>query len=436
MKPVIQTNFGPIYQNWKISKFPDCVFFQEGPGLREWQWTNSGMKVINVKNILLDGSIDLSNSERYISMEEFRQKYSHFAITNGDILVSSSGWSYGKVSRVNKSHLPVMMNTSVVRFHPLSDHTLDCDYLFAFLRSSFFRDQIESFIIGVQQPNFGPSHIKEMIIVVPPLPTQRRIAAILSVYDDLIENSARRIAILEEMARNLYREWFVEFRFPGHETVRMVDGVPEGWEAVSIREVTSYINRGVSQKYDDGSVSIVINQKCIRDSRLNLDLVRRHSSNVVADKYVQFGDVLINSTGIGTLGRVAQVYQDIKDCTVDSHLSIVRPKDRVGIDYFGYYLIALQSHFDSQGIGSTGQTELGRETIARTDFLLPPKALQDRFGELVSPIRRSIIQMFARNTNLRRTRDLLLPKLVSGELDVSELEIAGAEAQIENGVMR
>jgi type I restriction enzyme S subunit len=278
---------------------------------------------------------------------------------------------------------------------------------------------------GATFPNLTGNDLSTFSIPYPPY--RHKIAAILSAYDDLIENNTRRIKILEEMAQALYREWFVKFRFPGHEKVKMVESeigmVPEGWEVVIIRDVSSYINRGVSPKYDDQSPKIVINQKCIRDGKLNLNLVRRHASKIPVEKSIKFGDVLINSTGIGTLGRIAQVYQEISDCTVDSHVTILRANDRVSIDYFGSYLSTLEPHFDSQGIGSTGQTELGRETIAKTSFLLPLRSIQDRFSEIISPMNKSIVKMFTKNSNLRRTRDLLLPKLISGEVDVEKLDI-------------
>ena len=251
MNPVIQKPFGSIYQNWCLAKLPEYVFFQEGPGLRNWQWTDDGMKVINVKNILPDGSIDLSNSDRYISLEEFEKRYSHFAVEDRDIVVASSGNTYGKVGRIYRHHLPLMMNTSVIRFHPLSSTSLNPNYLFSFLRSDLFRNQVESFVIGSAQPNFGPSHLKMMEIPVPPLPTQRKIAAVLSTYDDLIENNTRRIEILEEMAQAIYREWFVEFRFPGHEQVPMVDSelglIPQGWEVKQLGEMCHVI-MGLSPK--------------------------------------------------------------------------------------------------------------------------------------------------------------------------------------------
>jgi type I restriction enzyme S subunit len=158
---------------------------------------------------------------------------------------------------------------------------------------------------------------------------QRRIAGILSAYDGLIENNQRRIRILEEMARAIYREWFVLFRFPGHQKTELVTSpignIPQGWEVKKLGELTSFLSRGISPSYAEDGDSIVMNQKCIRDQRLTLDPARKQIKPIPADKRIRFGDVLINSTGVGTLGRVAQVYEKLVDCTVDTHVTIARP---------------------------------------------------------------------------------------------------------------
>lgn len=133
------------------------------------------------------------------------------------------------------------------------------------------------------------------------------------------------------------------------------------------------------------------------------------------------GDVLINSTGVGTLGRVAQVLEDIESCTVDTHVSIVRPGKDCDADFFGLTLLAKQPHFEAQGVGSTGQTELSRGRIAEMGLVVPPMATQRTFAGLVRPMRSLAITLQKKNQNLRTTRDLLLPKLISGELDVSAL---------------
>ena len=304
----------------------------------------------------------------------------------------------------------------------------DNNFIFYLALADIIRKPAEKSMFGASgRQRADINVISEIDITFIPFPIQRKIASILSVYDDLIENNTRRIRILEEMGKTIYRKWFVQFRFPGHEGVCMVESplglIPEGWEIVTIRDITSYVNRGVSPNYDDNSDSWVINQKCIRGNRLSLDLARRHSTIVPIEKVVHYGDILINSTGVGTLGRVAQVYQELPSHTIDSHVTIARPNIRVSLDYFGYYLISLQNYFDRMGMGATNQTELGRETVAKTNFLLPPLYLQNKFSELVSPMRKNMIIHQKQNDNLRQQRDLLLPRLVSGELDIEKLEI-------------
>ncbi len=275
-------------------------------------------------------------------------------------------------------------------------------------------------------PGVNRNHLHLLPVMIPPLPVQRKIAGILSAYDDLIENNSRRIAILEEMAQALYREWFVNFRFPGHEGCRMVESelglIPGGWRVVRLGEIASYINRGVSPKYDDAAQGLVLNQKCIRDGRVSLGPSRHHVTTVADAKRVRFGDVFINSTGIGTLGRVAQVYQHIPECTVDSHVTIVRPSSDVELDYVGMSLLRMEPYFDSKGTGTTGQTELSRESVAAAKLLVPPEEIQLCFGRMVRPPRQLCAKLGECNVYLRRTRDLLLPKLVSGEVDVGGTE--------------
>jgi type I restriction enzyme S subunit len=195
--------------------------------------------------------------------------------------------------------------------------------------------------------------------------------------------------------------------------------VPEGWRVAPLGEIAAYINRGLAPSYDDAAACRVINQKCIRDQRLSLGEARRQSKPVPADKVVRVGDVLINSTGVGTLGRVAQVLDALDNCTVDTHVSIVRPGKACDADYFGLSLLAKQAHFEAQGVGSTGQTELSRGRIAETELVVPPLAVQRAFAKVAGPMRRLAVTLQHKSQNLRTTRDLLLPKLISGELDVS-----------------
>jgi type I restriction enzyme, S subunit len=314
---------------------------------------------------------------------------------------------------------------SFARFLRIDPMKADPEYVFWMLQHLYNSDVLRAYHTqhtGVARYQYTTFAENEPLTL-PDRGAQRRIASILSAYDELIENNTRRIAILEEMARCIYEEWFVRFRFPGHEGVRMVESkwglLPEGWRAAALGDVAAYINRGLAPKYDDTAACIVINQKCIRDQRLNLGEARKQGKPVPAEKVVRLGDVLINSTGVGTLGRVAQVLEAVDNCTVDTHVSIVRPGKDSDPDYFGLALLSQQAYFEAQGVGSTGQTELSRSRIAETSVVVPPLAVQQAFAKLVRPMRRLTVTLHNKNLNLRTTRDLLLPKLISGELDVS-----------------
>jgi len=146
--------------------------------------------------------------------------------------------------------------------------------------------------------------------------------------------------------------------------------------------------------------------------------VRRQDRPFGPDKQVQVGDVLINSTGEGTLGRVAQVKAEIPNCTVDSHVTIVRPSSEIGWRYFGMALMELEPHFSVMGRGATNQTELSRAAIADAPLLAPTKPLVDSLEAIVSPISQQVLNLTEQISRLRQARDLLLPKLMSGEVEV------------------
>jgi type I restriction enzyme S subunit len=347
-----------------------------------------------------------------------------YGLKFGDIVMCEGG-EPGRCA-IWKDQVPGMMiQKALHRIRP--KQYLDYRFLFySFLRI----DQLKGFgqfFTGATIKHLPGEKLSKVEIEFPPLPTQRKIAAILSAYDDLIENNQQRIKILEEMAQNLYREWFVKFRFPGYKKAKFVNStmgkIPEGWEVKKLGELTAYLNRGLSPSYSENGDSSVINQKCIRDQRVNLEPSRRQLKPIPPDKSVRFGDVLINSTGVGTLGRIAQVYEKLDGCTVDTHVTIVRASNKIDLDFLGCALLTQQETFERLGVGATGQTELSRTSIADVEIVTPPGANQQKFGVTTRPIRTAAMILDKKNQNLRRTRDLLLPKLISGELDVSSLDI-------------
>ena len=193
-----------IPEEWEFKSLDSLVFFQEGPGLRNWQFTKSGMKIINVGNII-DGKLDTSTTTRHISQKEFDEKYIHFELDEEDIVISSSGWSYGKVAVVKKIDLPLMLNTSVIRFKPLNDKIIQ-KFLYHFLNTKFFKKQIDYQITGIDIPNFGSSHLKKMKIILPPINEQQQIASILSNVDSQITKEKLNKANLELLKKGLMQK--------------------------------------------------------------------------------------------------------------------------------------------------------------------------------------------------------------------------------------
>ena len=204
--------------------------------------------------------------------------------------------------------------------------------------------------------------------------------------------------------------------------------VPTEWKPGIVSDLSSYISRGIAPKYDDCASGLVINQKCIRSQFLSLKSARRQSKAVAEEKLLQLGDILVNSTGVGTLGRVAQVLDTFPSTTVDSHVTIVRPNAKIDDHYFGLQLLRLERHFERQGIGSTGQTELSRKAIAEAQLILPPPCLTERFGSIAGPLRIQADLLRRQNARLRAARDLLLPQLISGAIEVGTAEEVLAEA--------
>ena len=370
----------------------------------------------------------ITPGRRYVEAPGMRSAGGGAKFCGGDTLFAriTPCLENGKIAQFKAAATQVAFGSTEYWVFRARENVSDPAYVFYLATSEIIRGPAEKSMSGASgRQRADIASVEDLEVPAPDFPTQRRIASILSAYDDLIENNMRRIAILEEMARRIYEEWFVRFHFPGHEQVKMVESelglIPEGWEITNLDSVAEYINRGLTPKYDDMAEGLVINQKCIRGQKLSYELARKQSKPIPVGKRIRYGDVVINSTGVGTLGRVAQVLDERANCTADTHVTIVRPGGLVKTHFFGMALLALEQYFEQQGVGATGQTELGRSRVAETIFVLPPYVLQGKFDELVVPMRGLVTKLTTKNANLRATRDLLLPKLISGELDVSSL---------------
>ena len=196
-----------VPDSWRWFRLGDVAFFQEGPGIRNWQFRTEGTKLLNVQNIV-DGRLVLENSTRYISNEEFEQTYNHFAVETGDILFASSGASWGKAAWFIDPGYTVMLNTSMIRLKFYS-RRFDDAYLLLFLRTEFFKAQMEIQLVGIQ-PNFGSTHLGRVYIPIPPLAEQRRIVAkvdqLMALVDQLETQLAASRVVAEKLLEALVAE--------------------------------------------------------------------------------------------------------------------------------------------------------------------------------------------------------------------------------------
>ena len=221
---------------------------------------------------------------------------------------------------------------------------------------------------------------------------------------------------LQQQAAAIFRSWFVDY-------VPFGGTVPDEWKNVTLEDITTLVSRGITPKYADDTGQIVINQKCIRNHMIDLSFARSHRPKVINNKWLQFGDLLINSTGDGTLGRAAQVWFQPHNLTVDSHVTIVRPAAENMIFYIGLWGTQHEKEIESLHTGSTGQTELPRDRVKAIELLLPDKETLERFNALIAPMAAAIVSNQEENNRLASIRDALLPKLMSGKIDVSAIQL-------------
>ncbi|PAV12289.1 hypothetical protein ASJ81_06825 [Methanosarcina spelaei] len=298
-----------------------------------------------------------------------------------------------------------------------------CDHLFLFYSLKFHRQDFISMASGGSQRNLNGQLISNFTIKVPPLETQQKIASILSNYDDLIENNTRRIEILERMAKLVYEEWFVKFRFPGHEKVKIIDGVPDGWKIKKIGNIFTVVLGGTpSRKKEDywnGNIPWInsgkVNElRIINESEGITELGLKKS----ATKMMPVRTTVLAITGV-TLGQIS-----LTEIEVCANQSVVGIYDEKRI-YSEYIFLKIKEIINEVILkaGGGAQQHINKEIINETEVIIPPENVVEEFNSFIMSIFNQISILLFKNQNLRKTRDLLLPKLISGEIDISDLDI-------------
>lgn len=405
-----QTEVGVIPEDWDAKLLPEVCWFQEGPGLRQWQFKTSGMKVINVTN-LENGVLNLDRTERYISLAEFKRMYPHFAIDAGDIVVASSGNSYGKTALVRSQDLPLVMNTSVIRFKPIRE----TDYLFLwlFLNSPFFKFQIDLMITGGAQPNFGPYHLKRVSIPFPPLPEQHAIAAALSDVDAMLARLDQLIAKKRDLKQAVMQQLLTgQNRLPGFSGK---------WEVKRFGEIGTF-SKGKGIRKDE-----VVNDglPCIRYGEIytyHNDYIRDFRSFIIPavakeSQQLKAGDLLFAGSGetAEEIGKcVAFLGSD--EAYAGGDIVIFSPVSQ-NSQYLGYLMnhtsIVVQKARMGQG---DAVVHISARNLAQIEVRLPEHAEQAAIATVLSDMDAEIAVLEARRDKTRALKQGMMQELLTGRI--------------------
>ena len=415
--------------SWDKYKLSDICKIGDGAHASLKRQMN-GIPYLTAKNITKNGidysSLDYISEETYL--KHFKEKSN--ALTKpqkNDILYSIIG-SIGGVYIVKDEIIGISSSVAIFR---CNDDVIP-EYLYYFMKSSFFDSQIQALRGGVAQGFMSLSKLSTIEVPCPPLETQRRIASILSAYDNLIENNQKQIKLLEEAAQRLYKEWFVDMRFPGHENVKIVDGVPEGWTRKTVLECLAlHIGGGWGKESPVGKNTI--KGKVIRGTDINdvksgnyNDIpFRYHTENDIKKRALKANDIVfeLSNGNINNIGRCLLIddliLRNCGDNTIcASFCKLFRPLDRIH---------ALTLYWEIQDMQLSGrmlpykkQGANGINNFAFEDFLSHELLVPDDESLLkpLEDIMRKMSNIQSQFALLIQARDRLLPKLMSGELEV------------------
>ena len=395
-----------------------------GSQLHQSDYQNEGLPVVMPKDIV-DGRVSVDGIARI--GDEDVERLSQHRLKKGDIVYGRRG-DIGRRALITQREAGWLCGTGCLRIS-LGDSVLEPTFLYYYLGEAKVIGWIYNQAIGATMPNLNTSIIRSIPITYPSLPVQHKIAAILSAYDDLIENNTRRIEILEEMARSLHREWFVNFRFPGHEQVKMVDSelglIPEGWEVKPIGDVAE-VGRGSSprpiadQKYFEGGTIPWIKIADATKSGKYLYETKQKVNEYGASfsRLLPKGSLIIAASG--TLGYTQLLGDD--GCIHDGWLYLIN-FNGIEKEYLYYLFLEQQQFFYNAAYGAAIQN-VNTMILREMKIILPPFQIQKTFKDIISNSDNLLDNLGRKNLNIRRTRNLLLPKLISGAIDVEYLDIA------------
>jgi len=342
-----------------------------------------------------------------------------FSLASGDIVIARTGATVGYAKLIRDNPEAVFASYLVrIRIDP---QRADPGYVGQIVESAIYKKFVLSRVGGAAQPNANAKVLSAFRLPIPDREIQARIASILSAYDDLIENNRRRIQLLEQAARLIYKEWFVHLRFPGHEHVTITDGVPEGW-------ARTHLSRIIDTQYGftESATNDPVGPKFLRGTDINkTSYIDWSAVPYCPEDKLDFGkykllvdDILV--IRMADPGKVAIVETDV---TAVFASYLIRLKRKTGVNIPALYLFYVLGDDQYQGFisgASSGSTRksANAKLVVDFDILVPPIVLLELFVNQIQPLRQQIQTLLRENSKLRQARDLLLPRLMNGEITV------------------
>lgn len=346
-------------------------------------------------------------TESYISQEGLDNSSAKLIPENSVIVAMyGQGDTAGRVA-INK--VPVSTNQACCN---LIIDPEKADYEFVYYALSTLYEKLVSLKNGGAQPNLNAQIIRSVEIPFPPLETQHKIAAFLSAYDDLIENHQKQIKLLEEAAQRLYKEWFVDLRFPSHETTPITDGIPEGWTVQSMNDIAEYINGYAFKPTDWGTVGKPIIKIKEMGSGVTTDTPRNTGEDIPEKYNVTAGDILFSWSA-----TLSAMIWDEEDGLLNQHLFKVIPGEGISREFVLQSILKTLDEFSNLTTGST-MKHIQRGKLKEVKVNVPPTELMEQYRNISEPIRERILNVKQQTILLREARDRLLPKLMNGEIEV------------------
>lgn len=372
--------------------------------------------VIKIGNISNGDDVITDSSTQYVS-SDFLSIDEKYHIKKGDVLISLTGSHINQPNSMvgrscrNFSDTEFLLNQRAGKVIP--NENADKNYLYYLLNTESFKYSICNRAYGAaNQANVSPSDIENIKWNFPPLPTQQKIASILSAYDNLIQNYKKQIEALQTAASELYKEWFVRFRFPGYKNSRFENGIPEGWKVEKLFDVAKiiYCYPFNSDEFcDDSSLNPVVRIRDILDNYTNT-----YTSETCDEKYwINPNEMLIGMDGIFHMSlwtgkRALQNQRTVRVTSKVKNLS----------NYYLYFSLYPQIKALEQMIVGTTVAHLGDKHIKKITILIPEDKILKMSFERLEPIMNRIYSLQQQITNLTQQRDLLLPRLMSDKLEV------------------